>query len=455
MSQMKPYCFNCGAELDPDAIHCPACGRLQRSIVVRNQEDEGAREGDAGGQGYAQPEPPGYYEQPEPGYQGPYQPSSAEEQGYYGRSEPDPYHPDQGQQPYFGGDQYYQPEQQPAEEASEEAPYYQGYTGYPRYEPQQYEPQGTGAEPGQPEPAYGSQEQGYPPTSGYGAYPGYARPEAEQASGEAPSEARSPFERQPAPGAGQPVYSSPFTAAEPQSTSTYSGGWQPSSQPSSDRPAYRATEPSRPDPFTYSTAYGPPPQAPESPNWARRIAIGVAGLFCLFVIGFALTHLMGRANQTAANNPNLAPTPPTTASRSPAGAGGATPTTATNPGPSPTPPLYGTTPSPQPSLSGNATWRLVRAQFMNGGRCTTSQGCELQGTFTNAGGQGVGQATFNLTDQAGDTTYASCSVPLDSSQGNQVTVSCYANSPQLDQLFLSDPNASVYLNVQVQNPSGD
>jgi hypothetical protein len=35
MSQMKPYCFKCGAELEPEAIYCPECGRLQRSMVVR------------------------------------------------------------------------------------------------------------------------------------------------------------------------------------------------------------------------------------------------------------------------------------------------------------------------------------------------------------------------------------------------------------------------------------
>jgi hypothetical protein len=40
MSQMKAYCFKCGAELDPEAIVCPSCGRLQRSMVVRSVEPE-------------------------------------------------------------------------------------------------------------------------------------------------------------------------------------------------------------------------------------------------------------------------------------------------------------------------------------------------------------------------------------------------------------------------------
>src|SRR5947209_17874673 len=40
MSQMKAYCFKCGAELDPEAIVCPSCGRLQRSMVVRSVEAE-------------------------------------------------------------------------------------------------------------------------------------------------------------------------------------------------------------------------------------------------------------------------------------------------------------------------------------------------------------------------------------------------------------------------------
>jgi hypothetical protein len=35
MSQMTPYCFKCGAELEPETIRCPHCGRLQRSMVVR------------------------------------------------------------------------------------------------------------------------------------------------------------------------------------------------------------------------------------------------------------------------------------------------------------------------------------------------------------------------------------------------------------------------------------
>src|SRR2546430_702246 len=35
MDQMTPYCFKCGAELEPETIYCPVCGRLQRSMVVR------------------------------------------------------------------------------------------------------------------------------------------------------------------------------------------------------------------------------------------------------------------------------------------------------------------------------------------------------------------------------------------------------------------------------------
>jgi zinc-ribbon domain len=55
MSQMKPYCFKCGAELDPDAIYCPECGRLQRSMVVRAVEPGGS------GPAAAQPEQPYQY----------------------------------------------------------------------------------------------------------------------------------------------------------------------------------------------------------------------------------------------------------------------------------------------------------------------------------------------------------------------------------------------------------
>src|SRR5258707_15844398 len=38
MSQMKAYCFKCEAEMDPEAIVCPSCGRLQRSMVVKSVE---------------------------------------------------------------------------------------------------------------------------------------------------------------------------------------------------------------------------------------------------------------------------------------------------------------------------------------------------------------------------------------------------------------------------------
>ena len=63
MSQMKPYCFKCGAELEPDTIRCPHCGRLQRSMVVRGdgptQEPVATR--------YAVPNRERYATEPRPG----------------------------------------------------------------------------------------------------------------------------------------------------------------------------------------------------------------------------------------------------------------------------------------------------------------------------------------------------------------------------------------------------
>src|SRR5215472_17065786 len=94
MSQMKPYCFKCGAELDPDAIYCPECGRLQRSMVVRAVEP---------GQGAPPPPPPGQREQQptsfypnrdaQPAQPAEYQPDQS---SYYPDSAPR--HPDQHDQ---------------------------------------------------------------------------------------------------------------------------------------------------------------------------------------------------------------------------------------------------------------------------------------------------------------------------------------------------------------------
>ena len=57
MSQMKPYCFKCGAELEPEAIYCPECGRLQRSMVVRSVDpnDQGAPPAPYSGSSHEQP----------------------------------------------------------------------------------------------------------------------------------------------------------------------------------------------------------------------------------------------------------------------------------------------------------------------------------------------------------------------------------------------------------------
>src|SRR5260370_15902518 len=69
MSQMKPYCFKCGAELDPEAIYCPECGRLQRSMVVRAVEPGAPSAPPRPGPGQQPDQPPQFHpaRAPQPG----------------------------------------------------------------------------------------------------------------------------------------------------------------------------------------------------------------------------------------------------------------------------------------------------------------------------------------------------------------------------------------------------
>src|SRR5215472_13648930 len=121
MSQMKPYCFKCGAELEPDAIYCPECGRLQRSMVVRAVEP---------GQGAPPAPPPGKREeQPisfypnrdaQPAQPAEYQPDQST---YY--PEAAPQHPDQ-RDPYaeqqYPDQGWYRPEETAAHAVPDQQP---------------------------------------------------------------------------------------------------------------------------------------------------------------------------------------------------------------------------------------------------------------------------------------------------------------------------------------------
>src|SRR5690348_12308890 len=92
MSQMKPYCFKCGAELDPDAIYCPECGRLQRSMVVRAVDPNVASPP-------AAPYPGSSHEQPYQFYPGREAGGAEHVEPAEQHPDPAPQHPDQ-QDPY-------------------------------------------------------------------------------------------------------------------------------------------------------------------------------------------------------------------------------------------------------------------------------------------------------------------------------------------------------------------
>ncbi len=195
-----------------------------------------------------------------------------------------------------------------------------------------------------------------------------------------------------------------------------------------------------PERLTYPGHQAAPPS---SSSWMRRFAMGVAGLLVLFLVGLGIGHVFGGSSSAPAGSqssrftqlPSQAPAPPTTAPAQTQ--------------PSPATPL---TPAPSvaPTVTGSATWHTVNAQILNGGKCSISQGCEAGGTFRNTGGLGNGVVTFNITDRSYQTVYASCTAPLPQTDtGGTATVSCWANSDQLDQLFESNPNAYIYLQVQL------
>jgi hypothetical protein len=537
MSQMKPYCFKCGAELDPDTIYCPVCGRLQRSMVVRKVEAGGV-DAAQGETRYQEPAPeqadyPGFTDQRyRPQVEQPYQPGiesrydePADEQRYQPH---DRYHPSdsefehrppeqgpgyaddqtpgaqeghgryggedeahhassaygQGQGPGYGSDRY--PPHPDAHDPAYEQGYEQGY-----YEPGQGYEQGYehGYEQEQGyDQAYQhgyEQEQGYDQAyqHGYEQEQGYGR-EQEYTPQPPGDQGRSYAAQAPAAGgppagdhAPRPSPEPPYPAQEDPST------WPPEPVepppppppppprfvPFSGQAATGVRTPSRPSgqgsfqPQYTPPAAGPPapggpgtadlagrhpypgyqPAAPARPSWTRRLALGVAGLLILFLVGLGLGHLFGSPTTPAGSQssrftqlPSQVPSQPQ--ATAPAQA-------APSPTAQPTP-----FPSTAPTVTGSAVWHTVSAQILNGGKCSISRGCEAGGTFRNSGGLGDGLVTFNITDRTHETVYASCTAPLPQTDtGGTATVSCWANSDQLDQLFESDPNAYIYLQVQL------
>jgi hypothetical protein len=210
MSQMKPYCFKCGAELDPEAIYCPVCGRLQRSMVVRTVEPGAkAAPGQPYQEGYGQPTEPHREQVPESGqvdsgfhpqYGGPERWPAADQQAA---------HEDQ-HQPY--GDQR-QPYGDQRQTYGEQPPYGDQQEPYGDQQQPYAEPQPYGEQPYGEQPPYGDQQQPYGEQP-YGQGQPYAeqqqpygeeqQPYAEQRYGEQPPYGEQPYAEQPY--AEQPPY---------------------------------------------------------------------------------------------------------------------------------------------------------------------------------------------------------------------------------------------------------
>ncbi len=491
MSQMKPYCFKCGAELDPDTIYCPVCGRLQRSMVVRNVEAGGTGVAPARGEGRYQGADPARADEPgfaDQEYQAP------AEQPYDPAVEQD-YDQAAGEQHYQQHDQHYAS----GYEASGYAPHYQTEQGYPDDQPPggqeghgyygaedqgYYQPTqdayGQPSEPGYGPDQYPTQPEAYPDAYGQGYaaeppgdYQSYAGEAAEEPAngGYVPQPPQGPsYPRQedhPTWQAQAPTEPPPPPPPPPPRFVPYSGQAATGTRTSPPSPARGTVQPpyasaaggQHPTPGAGPSGPGGPgapdlpggfsypgyqPAAPPQPSWTRRFALGVAGLLVLFLVGLGIGHVFGSPSSTPAGTqssrftqlPSQAPTqPPATA---PAQVQ-----------PSPTIPST-PFPSTAPTITGSASWHTVSAQILNGGKCSISRGCEAGGTFRNSGGPGNGVVTFNITDRGYQTVYASCTAPLPQTDGGETaTVSCWANSDQLDQLFESDPNAYIYLQVQL------
>jgi hypothetical protein len=443
MSQMTPICFKCGAELDPETIYCPVCGRLQRSMVVRARDP-----GSQGAPPPAPPAPPPPARPPEgqiiqfypgrdapPADQGPRHPEQTQQHPDPHPDQPDAAEPGPGQQPpeqdWQGAqatgtgepaaDEVYAQWAQPE---TPEAPPYEGgghdQQGYqqPGYDQQWHEQEGYG-QPEQP--------------GGYG-HPGYDQPEPEQGAYEqpgygTPQPEQGDYEQ---PGYGQPAGSQPPGGQPPYGTGQQ--GYAPDySQPDYDQPAY-GQQGYGSQPYGtqggYDQSYdsgrnpaypGPSapylPDQPGRPNRTRLIAIGVAVLLGLFLLSFATARLLAGGSGTSTGSG-------TSQSGGSGGSAAATPP----PGPSATPAAT-PTPGPTTGAGGSATWQTVTRDIPS--QCSTRQGCPVTATLKNTGGRGGGTVTITLTDDGGN-PIATFTGPIPvTDPGQTVQVSGFANSDQL------------------------
>src|SRR5215813_1077986 len=288
MSQMKPYCFKCGAELDPEAIYCPDCGRLQRSMVVR-----------AVGSG-PRSEPPGPAVPPEDGQSFDDQPQHPDQsQQYPEQAEPQPGQreprEDPGWYPAGGGHQVSEPD--PADDrVYAQRPFpEQPYAGQP-YPAQEYPEQPYQA----PDDAYGGQSDAYAGEShGYVAPDPTHAPEEGMYAPQEPASSEHGYPEQGYPAQGYPERGYPEQGYPEQgypeqrydySSRQYAEPDQPSSSggyPSDHDATYSPLS----DPYALEEWQRAP--ARRQPSWVRLAAIAVAGLAGLFLVGFAIGKVFG------------------------------------------------------------------------------------------------------------------------------------------------------------------
>src|SRR5262245_7915006 len=297
MSQMKPYCFKCGAELDPEAIYCPDCGRLQRSMVVR-----------AAGSGPpsvppAQPVPPVPPQDSESYADQPQHPD--ESQPYAEQEEPQP-----GQQaasdargwyPAGGGHQAAEPDPEDERVYAQRPFPEQPYAGQP-YPAQEYPEQPYQA----PDDVYGAQGDTYTEEShGYVAPDPTHAPEEGMYAPQEPATSEHGYQGQTYPEQGYPEQSYPeqsypeqsypeqsypeqsYSPGYPEQSYDYSGRQYVEPDQTSSSGDYRgdhdATYSTLSDPYALEEWQRAP--ARRQPSWLRLAAIAVAGLTGLFLVG--------------------------------------------------------------------------------------------------------------------------------------------------------------------------
>jgi hypothetical protein len=455
MSQMKPYCFKCGAELDPEAIYCPECGRLQRSMVVRMVEP-GAPPGPAPPTRPPHEQPPAFTpdREAQPTAEPPTDQSHHYDPAPPHSDQPDPYasqqHSDQGwyaaeEQPDAHGQPIYDHEQwqetePPAHEQQPQPGAGQVYAQHDQAGQVYAEPSWSdaGHDPyghQQPDPGYAAHDEAAQPydhrDEGYG-QPGYGYAEPEPPPPPPPGHPLAPpgppeppsWQREPA-GYGQPEPA----YGHPEPARAYSTPGEPVYSSSAPLPEseYDSYTPAGVNPYA-------PPYQPDDggrgtgPSRTRLLALVAAGLLGLFLIGIGIGHVIaggGSASPSAAAPPQTSPPPV------------APPTSRATATPAPTP-----TPD-----TGNAKFQKLTASIP--GRCTTAQGCPVQITLKNNGDRGSGTVTLTLTD--GTNPVATFTGPIPATDAGQtVTVNGFATGDQLAAYLRS--NGIVYIStVDVKN----